>query len=242
MRFLLLSCLRLRRVETYLDTMIKEFGGVLPPTDKFSTFARSTVPELDPVADADAALLGWMEREEILFRTMEKHILGDTLQKGFAGDVDGFIAFSLSVQNRRKSRSGHALENHLQVIFNANKIRYQRGAATEGKQKPDFLFPGAKEYRDINYDAARLTMLGAKTTCKDRWRQVLAEAKRIEHKHLLTLGAAISTHQTDQMREHSLQLVIPQALHATFTSSQQRTLLDLAGFIALVRSRNKRAA
>jgi hypothetical protein len=44
---------------------------------------------------------GWMEREEILFRTLEKHLLGDQLRKGFAEDVDGFIAFSLSVQNRR---------------------------------------------------------------------------------------------------------------------------------------------
>ena len=41
--------------------------------------------------------------------------------KGFAaGDgvnVDGFIGFSLSVQNRRKSRAGYSLENHLAQIF-----------------------------------------------------------------------------------------------------------------------------
>jgi hypothetical protein len=28
-------------------------------------------------------------------------------------------------------------------------------------------------------------MPGVKSTCKDRWRQVLAEADRIDHKHLL---------------------------------------------------------
>jgi hypothetical protein len=189
------------------------------------------------VADPDGALLGWMEREEILFRTMEKHILGDRLQKGFADDVDGFLAFSLAVQNRRKSRSGHALENHLQVIFSKNQIRYERGAVTEGRAKPDFLFPGSKEYRDQNYDATLLTMLGAKTTCKDRWRQVLAEAQRIERKHLLTLEAAISTHETDEMQQHNLQLVIPRGLHETFTHAQQRSLLDLAGFTQLVRDR-----
>jgi hypothetical protein len=163
--------------ENYLDTMLKKFGGKMPTTDIFSTYARSTVPELDPVADPDAALLGWMEREEILFRTMEKHLLGDRLRKGFVDDVDGFIAFSLSVQNRRKSRSGYALENHLEVIFTANKLRYERGVTTEGKAEPDFLFPGGREYRDAEFDAALLTMLGVKTTCKDRWRQVLAEAK-----------------------------------------------------------------
>jgi hypothetical protein len=228
--------------ENYLDTMLARFDGKLPPTSLFSAYARETVPELDPVADPDAALLGWMEREEILFRTMEKHLLGDRLQKGFVDDVDGFIAFSLAVQNRRKSRSGHALENHLQVIFKANNVRYERGVATEGKAKPDFLFPGSKEYKDASYDAALLTMMGAKTTCKDRWRQVLAEAKRIERKHLLTLEAAISVAQTDQMQEHKLQLVIPRGLHETFTPAQQKTLLNLSDFTTMVKDRENRGA
>jgi hypothetical protein len=222
---------------TYLETMLKEFGGKFPTTDAFSAYARSTVPELDARKDPDAALMGWMEREEILFRTLEKHLLGDQLQKGFVEDVDGFIKFSLSVQNRRKSRVGRALENHLEVIFTENKIRYERGAVIEGKSKPDFLFPGSKEYGDAAYDAELLTMLGVKTTCKDRWRQVLAEASRIERKHLLTLETAISGNQTDQMQEHHLQLVVPRELHSTYTAAQQKYLLDVAGFTEIVRTR-----
>lgn len=52
----------------------------------------------------------WMEREEILFRTIERYLIADRLSNGFAGevnagvDVDGFLSFSLSIQNRRKSR------------------------------------------------------------------------------------------------------------------------------------------
>jgi hypothetical protein len=82
-------------------------------------------------------------------------------------------------------------------------------------------------------------MLGAKTTCKDRWRQVLAEAKRINRKHLLTLEAAISAAQTDQMQEHNLQLVIPRGLHETFTEKQQRSLLTLSDFTNLVKERER---
>ncbi len=226
----------------YLDVMLEKFGGTFPTTDIFSAYARSTVPELDPGTDPDAALMGWMEREEILFRTLEKHLLGDHLRKGFVGDVDGFIAFSLKVQNRRKSRVGRALENHLEVVFTANRVRYQRGAATEGKSRPDFLFPSSREYQDPAFDASLLTMLGAKTTCKDRWRQVLAEARRIENKHLLTLEAAVSVNQTDQMQEHKLQLVIPRSLHSTFTPAQQRTVIDLATFTAMVKEREHKAA
>jgi hypothetical protein len=223
--------------DNYLDAMLARFDGKLPATNIFSDYARETVRELDPIVDPDAALLGWMDREEILFRTMEKHLLGDRLQRGFVDDVDGFLAFSLQVQNRRKSRSGHALENHLEMIFRANGIRYQRGAATEGKTKPDFLFPGSGEYKDPNYDASLLTMLAAKTTCKDRWRQILAEAKRIDTKHLLTLEAAISPAQTSQMQEHNVRLVIPRGLHSTFTAAQQESLLDVVSFLELVGNR-----
>lgn len=84
--------------------------------------------------------------------------------------------FSLSVQNRRKSRVGLALENHLEVLFVENGLRYARTARTENKAKPDFLFPGVSDYHNPAYDPLKLTMLGVKSTCKDRWRQVLAEA------------------------------------------------------------------
>ncbi len=87
---------------------------------------------------------------------------------------------------------GFALENHMEVIFSESGVRYDRGSVSEGRSKPDFLFPGGKEYRDPGVDAVCLTMLGVKSSCKDRWRQVLAEARRIERKHLLTLETAIS--------------------------------------------------
>lgn len=54
-----------------------------------------------------------MEQEELLFRTLERHIVSTRLKEGFGNeklDVDVFISFSLSVQNRRKSRVGYALE------------------------------------------------------------------------------------------------------------------------------------
>ncbi|MEJ1958214.1 MAG: type II restriction endonuclease [Nitrosomonadales bacterium] len=87
------------------------------------------------------------------------------------------------------------------------KVRYSRTAITENKSKPDFIFPGQTEYHNPAFNPLNLTMLGVKSTCKDRWRQVLAEADRIKRKHLLTLEAAISTNQTDEMQAKDLQLV-----------------------------------
>lgn len=229
--------------DTFLDDMLGRFDGRFPTTREFSAYARSTLKDLDPREDPDLVLMTWMEREEILFRTLERYLIADRLSLGFAGkintevDVDGFLTFSLSVQNRRKSRVGLALENHLELLFSENNLRYARTAVTENKAKPDFLFPGASEYHNPAFDQLKLTMLGVKSTCKDRWRQVLAEADRIDNKHLLTLETAISTHQTDEMMAKRLQLVLPRCLHQTYTDSQQDWLMDVAGFTELVRTR-----
>lgn len=220
-----------------LDVMLGKFGAAFPTTSIFSAFSRSTLPDLDPRDDADLALIAWMEREEALFRTLERHIVGERLKGGFAEDVDGFLSYSLSVQNRRKSRVGHALENHLQEIFQRHEISHTRTGVTENKSKPDFLFPGVSAYHDASFPAERLTMLGVKSTCKDRWRQVLAEADRIEQKHLLTLEPGISSAQTDEMKQKKLTLVLPAPLHATYTPMQRSQLMCLTEFIGTVRGK-----
>jgi len=224
-----------------LDDLIAQFGLVFPSTRVFSELARSSLPDVSALEDPDQALIDWMDREEQLFRRLERRIVAERIGGGFqsidGADVDGFLSFSLSVQNRRKARAGQALENHLEAVFTANGIRYARGAETENRNKPDFLFPGQPEYRDPAFPAARLTMLGAKSTLKDRWRQVLSEAQRIDDKHLLTLEPGISENQTDEMRAKRLQLVVPQRLHGTFRPNQQAWLMDVAGFLSIVHAR-----
>jgi len=232
-----------QRAETYLDEMLGRFHGRFPRTTDFSEYARSTLSGagLDVRDDPDGVLLTWMEREEILFRTLERHLIAERLQTGFSGDqaTEDFIRFSLSVQNRRKSRVGLALENHMEVVFTALGIRYKRTAITENKSKPDFLFPGQQEYHDDTFPTALLSMLAVKSTCKDRWRQVLAEADRIDSKHLLTLEPGISTNQTSEMQDKRLQLVLPKPLHTTYTTQQQAWLYDLRTFAELVRGRQQ---
>jgi hypothetical protein len=223
--------------ENFLEAMLKKFHGKFPTTRMFSEFSRETVKGLCAQDNPDDVLVAWMEREEVLFRTLERHLIGGRLKQGFADDVDAFISFSLSVQNRRKARAGSALENHLEFLFHTRDIRHSRTSVTEGRTKPDFLFPGHGEYHDPLFPPDRLTMLGVKSSCKDRWRQVLAEAARISRKHLLTLEPGISENQTGEMQAHSVSLVLPRAIHASYTPAQQAWLMDLTGFVRLVSER-----
>ena len=222
--------------ESYLDEMLSLFDGKFPTTKEFSAYARSTLSEVSALDNPDSVLLSWLSREEELFRTLEKHIIQSKLTTGF-NDVDDFISYSLSVQNRQKSRVGQSFENHFEEILKSRNIRYDRTKITENKSKPDFIFPSIVQYHDINFPVENLTMLGVKSTCKDRWRQVLAEADRIEHKHLLTLEAAISTNQTNEMIQKNLQLVVPKPIHKTYTSLQQDWLIDINTFISILQEK-----
>ena len=224
-----------------LDELIEKFGSNFPTTRVFSAVARGSLPEVSALDAPDQALVAWMEREELLFRRLERHIVAERISDGFlssgGADVDGFLSFSLSVQNRRKARAGLAVENHLEAVFTAHGIRFSRGAETENRNKPDFLFPGQAEYRNATFPASRLTMLGSKSTSKDRWRQVLSEAHRIENKHLFTLQPGISENQTEEMKTKHLQLVVPRPLHPTYKPNQQAWLMDVAAFLTLVAER-----
>lgn len=224
----------------YLDEMLAKFGGGFPKTIEFSAYARSTIRDLSSKDNPDTALVAWMEREEILFRTLEKHLLGEKLrsltQDGIE-DTEPFIKLVQSALQRRKSRAGSALENHLEQVFTDHGVTYTRTGVTEGNLKPDFIFPGIGHYHDSSFPQARLTMLAAKSTCKDRWRQILNEAARIPNKHLLTLEPSISENQTKEMQAERVQLVMPRGLHSTYTPAQQGWLMDVAGFTELARQR-----
>jgi len=91
-------------------------------------------------------------------------------------------------------------------------------------------------YRDNRYPAAKLFMVGVKTTCKDRWRQVLNEATRIKQKHIMTIQQGISKKQLNEMMRASVQLIVPVDLHKQYPRSDMM-VLEVEEFVSLVRKR-----
>jgi hypothetical protein len=222
-----------------LDSIIDRFGLVFPKTLEFSQLARLTLPDVRAEDSADVALMAWLDHEEAMFRRLERRVVSARIEQGFViadgVDVDGFLSFSLSVQNRRKSRMGQSFEHHLAAVFDAFHIAYAKGGKTERNNKPDFLFPGQDAYSNPTFSVNRLSMLAAKSVCKERWRQILPEADRITAKHLVTLEPGISTAQTDQMQAHDVQLVVPMAIQPSYGVVQQEWLWSVDKFVDHVR-------
>lgn len=206
--------------------------GKFPSTISMAKYAWNNT-KFD-IKNSDDTLITWLDYESRLFYGIEKMEVQEHIDKGFSG-VDEFISYSLSVQNRRKSRMGFSLQNHLGNIFELRKVKFQAQKFTEGKNQPDFIFPGIQEYKDPRFDEINLFMLAAKSTCKDRWRQILTEAKRISTKHLCTLEQSISTEQMSEIKSRSVKLVIPNQFRKVYTSQQQVDILNIEDFIQLVK-------
>ncbi len=221
------------------ESIYERFNKNFPKTTILSSLVQSTFITEDLVDNPDDALLSLISKEEELFKFLEKKYISQTIVNGFMSngeaDVDSFINFSLSVQNRRKSRAGAGFENHIEYILKANNIQFDRNPQTENRSKPDFIFPGIKQYKNPSFSIDKLTVLAAKSTCKDRWRQVLSEAKRISTKHLITLEPSISVNQTNEMSANDVRLVLPDRIIHTYKKEQRSQVVSFKEFISSVR-------
>ena len=185
-----------------------------------------------PGAVADKRLITRLACEYEIFQSVEEHFVLPRILEGFKS-IESFLQFSSSVANRRKNRAGYSFELQLARIFGEEGLSFSHGAVSEGAKRPDFLFPSAESYRRGD---ERVWMLAAKTTCKDRWRQILNEAERIPIKYLATLQDGVSRNQYNEMREAGVRLVVPSALHKRFPKEIRGELINLRSFIRLVSS------
>ncbi len=188
----------------------------------------------------DDKLLDWTEVEYRLFRAIEHDRYGSLIKKGFS-DVDKFIELANQVLNRRKSRAGKSLEHHLSSLFTGNSIRFTSQAVTEGNKKPDFIFPSVESYHDSSFPVDKLASLAAKTTCKDRWRQILNEADRLrsKNKFLCTLQQGISSTQLEEMKNEKVVLVVPEKYIKTYPKKFQSDIWTIKKFIDYIKEMEK---
>lgn len=224
-----------------IDTFIGGLKVDFPTSQEMSSAARLIQYQVYLnrhliLANPDTMLLKWTEEEYRLFRAIEHARYGETVAKGFAS-VDDFIALANQVLNRRKSRARKSLEHHLAAIFDENKIEYAPQATTEGNKKPDFLFPSEEAYHDMTFAIDKLCTLAAKTTCKDRWRQILNEADRLrdENKYLCTMQQGISSAQMDEMQAEKVILVVPKLYITAYPKDRRDRIWTVDRFVGYIK-------
>lgn len=188
------------------------------------------------VLGPDKRLLRRRDCEFAVFRSIEQAITLPRIREGF-DTMEAFIAEAQTLLQRRKSRSGRSLELHVKAILGEEGLKagrdFEYNVESDKGRRPDFLFPSQRAYRDAAFPPDRLAMLATKTTCRDRWRQVLNEADRIPTKHLLTLQEGVTERQFEEMTKGGIQLVVPAPLHKKFLAPIRPHLCSVSDFIAL---------
>jgi len=233
--------------EWRLETAISGFAATcdgFPSTRVMSEVARNCYNSSYSISDdfitqnPDETLLNWIDAEYHLFRQIEERAYAHLLNNAFKS-VDELIKSSNEILNRRKARAGKSLEHHLAYIFTSSSLIFEEQGVTEDNKRPDFLFPDSESYRNLSFPTDGLVVLGAKTTCKDRWRQVLSEADRLDEKYLFTLQQGISKNQLKEMKDSNLRLVVPRIYIGSFPAEYRHDLLPLSAFINLVKSKQE---
>ena len=228
-------------LETNIQKLVSKYTD-FPGTTEMAKLAREIYNGAHLITDDDICnapdqqLLRWIDTEYTLFRNFEEKIYAPIYSTPFP-NCQELVKFSNIILNRRKSRAGKSLEHHLSTIFTAAKLEYEEQAVTEDNKKPDFLFPGGEAYHNLLFPTDKPVFLGAKTPCKDRWRQVLNEANRIETKYLFTLQQGISKNQLREMKHEHLKLVVPATYLGSFDKEFQSEIETLSSFINIVKEK-----
>lgn len=215
------------------EQLPSEWQQTFPPALK----VVQKVLELRPLAGAtpDDRLLKRRDCEYELFRCIEDLVEGPVIRHGF-GSVADFLTHAQRILQRRKARSGKSLELQVRAIFLEEGMRegvnFSHNSESEPGKSPDFLFPSESAYKDPAYPVDKLKMLAVKTTCRDRWRQILNEADRIREKHLLTLQEGVSPAQHAEMVMAGVTLVVPHKLLESYPASIRPRLLTFGKFIS----------
>jgi hypothetical protein len=116
----------------------------------------------------------------------------------------------LSASQTRKSRAGYSFEIHIRRLLKDGKVPFDEQVIV-GRRRPDFVLPGLKKLRAKTREREEALILSAKTTLRERWKQVLMERLNCSL-FLATVDDRVSSEAIDEMLEHGMYLVVPESL------------------------------
>lgn len=228
-------------MDEFVKKLLRKLGKDEFPDTNTMAFAAREMYKTCPSKRRkyEGKLLNWIRIEYEIFKAIEEKRYKDKIEE--IKKISKFIFIANKILNRRKSRAGKSLEHHLKEIFDENKIACVEQLCTEKGHKPDFIFPNEEAYRDGNFPQEGLVFLAAKTTCKDRWRQILDEAQRFEKKEkfLFTLQPGVSKTQMEQMKSSHVILVVPGWIRQKYYEGYENDVLTLKEFINYVKEIQK---
>ena len=232
-----------------LDMVLADYAS-LPAPDVIADAARTEWliehgrESLDPfVLDAPGDAIMQISRD-VEFRIFKRHELRRRATEVVrilvaqtdlvAAVVQGFPdldAVFLSASQQRKTRAGRSFEHHIAATLKAGRIRFEEQAVTGGR-RPDFVLPNLQTFRLGEKRApAEALVLAAKTTLRERWKQVSSEGFHCSV-FLATVDDRVAATAIEEMQELGIRLVVPESLKSSKETcyGQHSSVISFAEF------------
>lgn len=175
------------------------------------------------------------ERSVDLIRT----ILGDEPREITAPEIiraliDQFPAVDalmLSASQQRKSRAGYSYEHHIEAMLAGGDIPFEKQVIIASRKRPDFILPSLAVFQNPDEHDKPGLILSAKTTLRERWKQVERE-KGKQELFLTTVDENVAGNAIEDMASFGVYLVIPESLKVSKTSEYegQKNVLSFKEF------------
>ncbi len=213
--------------------------AVMPPTEALARMAREAflkqhgIERLNPFEmESPGNALREISRsiEWDLFREFQRRERSVELVRIVLGDAPGSIeppdvirklvnelpaidALMLSAAQQRKSRAGYSYEHHIEAMLTGGNIPFEKQVVIEARKRPDFILPSLAFVDSGKSEATTGLILSAKTTLRERWKQVERE-KGSRNLYLTTVDENIAGNAIEDMASIGVNLVIPESLMA----------------------------
>lgn len=144
------------------------------------------------------------------------------------GEIDRIM---LSASQQRKSRAGYSFEHQIEAMLQAGQIPFGKQVVIEAKKRPDFVMPSLDHLRKVLEGPGRGLILSAKTTLRERWKQVEREMGGSDL-FLATVDETIAANAIEDMASMRITLVVPESLKRSKTTEYVRhdNVVDFATF------------
>lgn len=146
--------------------------------------------------------------------------------------IDGIL---LSAAQTRKSRAGASFELHIERLLIDGAIPHEVQVVIDAKKRPDFVLPSLTAFRDEGRGRDGALVLSAKTTLRERWKQVQQEMQNCDL-FLATVDETIAQNAIEDMGRQGIVLVVPESLKASDTTaySSQENVISFKTFFETV--------
>lgn len=214
-----------------------EVHSVIPGTNQMAAIAQAAYLEangltwLDPFAmkaPGDAVMHISRDIEYRLFRDFElrarsmelvRIVLGMdstsmSVERALRALITEFPRIDkvlLSAAQQRKSRAGKSFELHIERMLKDGRVPYEAQVVIESKKRPDFVLPDYRLYSDTGRAREEALVLSAKTTLRERWKQVHGEIRNCDL-YLATVDENVAASAIWEMGEAGIILVVPESL------------------------------